>query len=82
MNSQKREGFFAFIEDAQENRDLGEKFNEIKTLVKFKEFFLKDNPFYGLSEEELERIYYYRNKWCNEKTMEEMHEIICEGRGY
>ena len=67
MDSQKEGGFFTFIMDAIEDKALLDAFKKIESLDEFRKFFLEVNPLYGLSAEELDRIYYYRD---NRKRMQ------------
>ena len=79
---EKEKGFFGFIIDAQSDKPLSEKFKKIKNLSGLKKFFTEDNPFYGLSTEEIERIWAAREALCQNSTEEEVWEVICGGRGY
>jgi dihydroorotase len=82
MDPRKEKGFFGFIIDAQKDEALANAFKETKSLDDLKRFFMEDNPFYGLSEEELERIYAARDAMCAISSTEEVWDIICGGRGY
>ena len=62
--SEKENGFYDIIRQALTDEDFLEKFKKIETLRDLKIFFLVDNPFYGLSTEQINRLYTYRNKIC------------------
>lgn len=74
-------GFFDFIIDAREDKALLDDFKKLETLNDFKRFFIEENPFYGLSEVEIERIVAHRNKLCKEKSKQEIYYEVCR-QGY
>jgi len=60
---------------------IGGEFDNFITDARGGQAQLKDNPFSGLSEVELDRILLHRNQACATKTKEEIDDFAC-GQGY